>query len=138
MTTTISRSTRTSQSFVAPPTSGLEDDALLVKRPPESEEWSRRIDDLLDIRGMEDDWDGAGTPAPAVALVHSALQLALILSKQRFPPPCRIMPGRTGTVLFEWQDTDGSYSELEVTHPHHAEWVHMGSDEPTTSGQFEW
>jgi hypothetical protein len=138
MTTTVSRSTKTSQRFVPPPTSGLEDDALLVKRRLKPDEWVHRIDDLLRIRMMEDDWDGAGAPAPAMALVHGALNLARILREARVEPPDRIVPGLTGTILFEWQNPKASYFELEVTHPRRAEWVSIGKDQPTEAGLFEW
>jgi hypothetical protein len=138
MTTAISRSTRTSQRFVPPATSGLEDDALLVKRPHQPDEWGQRIDDLLDIRRMEDDWDGLGAPAPATALVDSALLLAQILRQERWLPPCRIVAGLTGTVLFEWQGAGGEYAELEVTRPRHGEWVRMVPGEPTMSVAIEW
>jgi hypothetical protein len=136
--TVASRSAKTTQWFVPSPTSGLEDDALLIKRPPQSDEWGQRIDELLDIRRMEDDWDGLGAPAPSTALVDSALSLAQILRQDRDPPPCRIVAGLTGTVLFEWQDADGRYSELEVTAPHLAEWVQIVPGKPTVSAAIEW
>lgn len=138
MTTAISRAPRTSQRFVRPPTSGLESDALLTRRPRQPDDWHQRIDDLLDIRRMENDWDGLGAPAPAPTLVDSALLLAQILHQEGVAPPCRIVAGLTGTVLFEWQYANGSYFELEVIRPQYAEWMQMLPGEPTLSAAITW
>src|SRR5947208_11448145 len=35
--------------------------------------------------------------------------------------PDRIAPGVCGSVIFEWQDPDGTYTELEIDRPLHAE-----------------
>ena len=138
MTTAVSASTTTYQRLVVPPTSGLDEDALLVKRPVLSDGWSRCMDALLEIRQLEDDWDGLGAPAPEVALVDSARSLAQIWRQDRVTPPCRVVAGLTGTVLFEWQGAGGEYLEVEVTCPHHAEWVKMIPGVPTASGQIRW
>jgi hypothetical protein len=133
----LTSASKASQRLVVPQTSGLEDDALLVTRSTQPDAWSERIDELLDIRRMEDDWDGMGAPAPATALVDSALLLAQILRQDRFVAPCRVVAGLTGTVIFEWQN-DGIYSELEVTRPHHAEWVRMAPGQKAESCEIEW
>jgi hypothetical protein len=136
--TVMSAAVRASERFVSPPTSGLDSDALLVSRPPQGDGWSQHIDELLDMLRMEDDWDGLGAPAPAPALVDSSLSLALLLREDKWTAPSRVVPGVTGTVLFEWQDADGGYYEIEVTRPGFAEWVRMLPGQQTTSGAFEW
>jgi hypothetical protein len=111
------------------PTSGLEPDALLRGRGDKPESWSERLDDLLDIRCLEDDWDGLGARAPSLALVDSAIQLAQELRQLGCISPSRIVPGVNGTVLFEWQ-ADGVYWEIEVLRPYYAEAVKMTTGEP--------
>jgi hypothetical protein len=138
MTTAVSEFTRARLRFVASPTSGIESDALLVKRPSQTDLWKQRIDDLLDVRRMEDDWDGLGAPAPSVALVDSALQLVQIMKDNCFQAPCRVVAGLTGTVLFEWQSQGGAYLELEVTRPQQAEWTCMIPGKQTETGSIKW
>jgi hypothetical protein len=128
---------QTSQRFDIPPTSVLDEDALLANRPTQPDPWSERIDELLDIRRMEDDWDGMGAPAPTLPLVDSALLLAQLLRQNKYVPPCRIVAGVTGTVIFEWQ-SDGIYSELEVTGPRRAEGIRMAPDQKTETFAVEW
>jgi hypothetical protein len=87
--------------------------------------WNRRIDQLLAIRRLEDNWDGQGTPAPGVEVVDSALVLALLLRTEGVEAPTGVVQGVTGEVLFDWQWPDGKYLELEVTGAYTADlWVH--------------
>lgn len=78
-------------------------------------EWDQRIDDLLAIRQLEDDWDGQGAPAPTIDVVDSALVLALLLRQEGIVPPANIVQGVAGDVHFDWQPGDGRYIELVVT-----------------------
>lgn len=89
--------------------------------PAPNPRWTDRIDDLLDIRRLTDDWDGLGAPAPAPRLVDSAIMLAGWMRGRGVLPPARIVPGLTGTVIFEWQPGPGDYVEVEVTKPFTAE-----------------
>lgn len=127
-------------------TSRLEDDALLVKSRPSANDWSERIDELLEIRQLENDWDGLGAKAPSTALLDSALQLAEMLRSQapgeEVPTPLgqapsRIVPGRAGAVIFEWQVDDACW-ELEITAPHEGELVIFAPGQPTQVFGFEW
>jgi hypothetical protein len=112
--------------------------ALLSEQPPEGPGWSEALDALSQIRELEDDWDGLGAPAPSMTLVDSAVHLAQVLRAYRWPPPCRVVAGLTGTILFEWQGAGGNYFEVEVTRPQHAEWVSIVPGQQTTSGEFGW
>lgn len=95
--------------------------------PPSADTWRLRMEELLALRTLEEDWDGQGAKAPSVDLVDSALHLAERLRQQGIDAPCRIVPGVNGTVIFEWQQ-DGIYREMEVTRPGHAEIMEMSAD----------
>lgn len=84
------------------------------------DEWPERIDELLAIRQLEDDWDGQGTPAPATQVVDSALILALLLRREGIAAPCAVTQGLSGGVHFDWQPEDGRYIELQVMAPNTA------------------
>ncbi len=85
-----------------------------------SDDWPERIDELLAIRQLEDDWDGQGTPAPATQVVDSALILALLLRREGIAAPNAVTQGLSGGVHFDWQPADGRYIELQVTIPNSA------------------
>ncbi len=85
--------------------------------------WSDRIDDLLGIRQMEDDWDGQGAPAPTSEVVDSALVLALLLKKEGIAPPKLVTQGPSGGVHFDWLPGGGKYIELRVLRPYQAEMI---------------
>jgi hypothetical protein len=111
------------------PTASLGLAALLIGCSSEPDAWEARIHDLLKIRSLEDDWDGAGAVAPPPDLVDSAIILAQILRDRGYDAPSRIVPGVNGTVLFEWQH-DGIYEELEVTEPLLAEVMQIVPGQP--------
>lgn len=82
--------------------------------------WAQLIDDLLAIRGLNDDWDGQGAVAPHSALVDFAIALAKHFQASRKEPADRVIAGVNGTIYFEWHDGAG-YLEIEVTTPQQAE-----------------
>jgi len=85
--------------------------------------WDERTDDLLQIRMLEDDWDGLGAQAPDAALVDSAIDLLKMLrDEDNAYPPTRVVAGPTGTIVFEWQVED-TYLEAEIVRPFGAEWM---------------
>ena len=84
---------------------------------PATRPWNHTIDELLQIRLLEDDWDGLGAKAPAGLLVDSALRMAGWMEGRGFAAPARIVPGLTGSVVFEWQTDDGAQLEVELTEP---------------------
>lgn len=135
--TPIGESIRIIQQFIPPP-SERRDDAPHAEPPHPLDEWEERIDELLDIRRLPDDWDGLGASAPPTAVVDSALALAQLLRRKGCPAPCRILAGLTGAVLFEWQNEEGSYSELEMSAPGRADWILMIPGQPTRTDSIEW
>ena len=90
--------------------------------------WEQRIDELLALRTLEDDWDGQGAEAPDPALVDGAIKLAVFLRQKNVPPALRALAGLAGTVSLEWQSGRG-YAELEVLSPSEAEyrWLPEGA-----------
>lgn len=99
--------------------------------------WNERIDELLAIRQLEDDWDGQGAPAPTIEVVDSALVFALLMRRDGVVPPTGVVQGLNGEVLFDWQSEDGKYIEVEVTAPYTASgWLHVPG-EPIKRVQFE-
>jgi hypothetical protein len=107
----------------------LAEDALLVTGQDRFDCWSNRIDELLAIRLLPDDWDGQGSTAPATDLVDSALMLARSLRQGGIEAPNRIVPGVNGSVIFEWQVGE-EYCEIEVTRPYHAEGLRLVPGQP--------
>jgi len=79
--------------------------------------WKRCIDNLLEIRLLEDDWDGQGTEAPTPELVDSAIILAVLLRQAYLAPPCRTVQSLNGGVILEWQWHDQTTFEIEVVEP---------------------
>ena len=93
--------------------------------------WSERIDDLLGIRQLEDDWDGQGAPAPTSDVVDSALVLALLLKKEGIAPPKLVTQGPAGGIHFDWLPGGGKYVELRVMRPYQAEMIIHVPGSPT-------
>jgi hypothetical protein len=113
------------------PTRPLDESGLLVSDhgSPPSQTWSQRIDDLLALRHLEDDWDGQGAEAPHPALVDGAITLAQSIQAKGKVAADRVIAGVNGTIIFEWHSPAG-YVEIEVTAPDQAEvrWIRKGSD----------
>jgi hypothetical protein len=123
MTTTIrfapGASTYTQAGYL--PTGPLDEQGLFTERADgPARTWSDVIDELLALRGLEDDWDGQGAVAPDAALVDTALAVALDFRATTLPPADRAVAGVNGTVFFEWFSTT-KYLEIEVTAPGQAE-----------------
>jgi hypothetical protein len=98
---------------------------------PDGESWATRIDDLLRVRVLEDDWDGQGSPAPDPALVDGSIRLAVLLRDAGCTPPDFAIAGSGGTVLFEWHTPLG-YLEIEVESPTVAESRFVATETETT------
>jgi hypothetical protein len=84
-------------------------------------DWRPAIDQIVAMRQLADDWDGLGASAPSPELLESALGLAHMFEERGVDPPSAIAPGVDGSVLLVWQFADGSYSEIEIDRPLHAE-----------------
>lgn len=89
---------------------------------PSNDPWERTIESVVALRKMGNDWDGQSASAISPDLLGSAVALAnLLRDRKNLPAPSRVVPGPEGTVIFEWQDPDGAYCEIEVTRPFFAE-----------------
>jgi hypothetical protein len=95
---------------------------------PDAGPWEPAVEEVVAYQHLGDNWDGFGAKAPTRELLESAIGLAYIFYGKGVPPPQRVVPGVDGTVLFEWQLTDGTYAEVEIDRPLHAEvmWIEPG------------
>src|SRR5207237_9568318 len=83
--------------------------------------WEPTVQKIVALQDLSDDWDGSGATAPSPELLESAIGLTYLLCAKGVPPPSRVVPGLEGAVLFEWQDPDGSYADVEIVRPFFAE-----------------
>lgn len=83
--------------------------------------WQPTVKKIVEFQHLGDDWDGQGAQAPSFDLVASAVGLAYLLHQQGVDPPNCVVPGVEGAVVFEWHFPDGTYSEIEIDQPLHAE-----------------
>jgi hypothetical protein len=134
---------------VSPATRGLGLTGTLAGRA--CDPWERCVRELQALFGLQDDWDGEGSAAPAPANVETAVRLLQLASRfGEFPPP-QVVPGGNGEVILAWRD-DPVYLEAEVVTPGRIEWMlaapgqqtkhwamelpaRQGSQPPLTSGR---
>jgi hypothetical protein len=83
--------------------------------------WEPALLQIIEFQHLENDWDGFGAEAPSRELLESAIGLAYCYLEQGVDPPQRVAPGVCGSVIFEWQGPDGTYAEVEIDRPLHAE-----------------
>ncbi len=83
--------------------------------------WEHAIQKIATFQDLDDDWDGLGAAAPSHELLESAIGLAFLFSEKRVAPPHRVVAGVDGSVILEWQDPDGTYSDVEIIAPFSAE-----------------
>jgi hypothetical protein len=76
--------------------------------------WESAVQKMVAFQELEDDWDGQGAQAPTYEILCSAIGLAYTFHQQGVDPPSRVVPTPEGSVVFEWQDPDGTYAEVEV------------------------
>lgn len=76
--------------------------------------WEPAVQKMVTFQHLGDDWDGQGAQTPSQEVLKSALGLAYALHQRGVDPPSRVVPGPEGSVIFEWQDPDGTYTEVEV------------------------
>jgi hypothetical protein len=86
-------------------------------------QWRPIIDQLDQIKRLQDDWDGLGAKAPESELVKTAAVLFYFWIDNRKPAPTRVVASTAGTIVIEWQGQgeDGSYMEWEIDRLAHAE-----------------
>lgn len=84
------------------------------KTVPDAGPWEPAVQEMVAFQHLGDDWDGQGAQAPSEEVLKSAIGLAYTLRQQGVDPPSRVVPGPEGSVIFEWQDPDGTYAEVEI------------------------
>jgi hypothetical protein len=82
--------------------------------------WREVMDRLRSFERLEENWDGFEANPPSAALIESTALLAQELKARGAPPPSRVVPGKNGSVVLEWQK-QGAYAEIEVCQPGYAE-----------------
>jgi hypothetical protein len=88
---------------------------------PDAGRWEAAVAKIVEFQHLGNDWDGLGAVAPSRELLESAIGLAYLFSERGVNPPHSIIPGLEGSVNFEWQDPDGTITEVEIDRPLHAE-----------------
>jgi hypothetical protein len=83
--------------------------------------WEPAVQKIVEFQHLGDDWDGFGAKAPSSELLESAIGLAYTFSQKGVGPPQRVAPGVDGSVIFEWQHPDGTYTDVEIVRPFYAE-----------------
>ncbi|MFO0965196.1 MAG: hypothetical protein U0793_06375 [Gemmataceae bacterium] len=92
--------------------------------------WRLAIDKVAAFATLEDDWDGLGAQAPTPELLQSALGLAHAFLQNGVSAPDAVVPGLDGSITFEWHHPGGSYTEIQVDRPLHAEVMVIESGKP--------
>jgi hypothetical protein len=88
---------------------------------PDAGSWEPAVQKMVAFQHLGDDWDGQGARAPSYEVLASAIGLAYTLYQQGVDPPNCVVPGIDGSVIFEWHDPDGTYTEVEIVRPLYAE-----------------
>lgn len=115
---------------------GVEPRQLFSSEEGASErKWRLRIDDLLCIRSLRDNWDGFGARAIAPDLVDAAIAFVRRLQQEgRLRPPDRIAPSPGETIVIVWE-VPGEYVEAEVCEGRVVEWMLEGGGAETIHWQ---
>ncbi len=100
------------------------------KRVEDAGPWEPAMHKIVAFQHLGDDWDGFGAAAPSRAVLESAIGLAYCFLKDGVDPPHRVVAGPGGEVVFEWQDPDGTYTEVEIDRPLHAEFMVVQPGKP--------
>jgi hypothetical protein len=91
------------------------------KAVPDAGPWEPAVQKMVTFQHLGDNWDGQGAQAPSYELLASAIGLAYMLHQKGVDPPNCVVPGVDDSVIFEWHDPDGTYTEVEIVRPLYAE-----------------
>lgn len=95
------------------------------------EAWNHCLRQIVSIRSLGENWDGAGARPIRDLLIKTA---NLLLEKLRTAntdiPPSRIVATPSGSILFEWHTQDG-YIEAEIEEPLVIEWMIQQKGKPS-------
>lgn len=92
--------------------------------------WEPGVQNIIEFQHLGDDWDGLGAKAPSRELIESAIGLAYVLRQKGVNPPHVVVPGVDGAVLFEWQEADGTYTDIEIAQPFFVEAMMIEASKP--------
>ena len=102
----------------------------VAQRAGTDEQWNRILNELLRLRGLENDWDGQGILALACENVDAALRWMTEMRRWRQAlPPCCAVPGTAGEVVFEWRG-DAFQLAAEISNSEKIEWLLNIPDQP--------
>lgn len=88
---------------------------------PPADRWQKIIEEIIAMQRFGNDWDGQGALAPSPELLESALGLVNLLRINGVEAPAAAVPGVDGSVTLVWNSADGTYCEVEIDRPVHAE-----------------
>jgi hypothetical protein len=113
----LDKANRTNGTCSAPPESvnGLQQEI------PDAGPWTETIEKMIEFQHLGDKWDGLNAEAPTPELIASAIGLAYTLHEQGVEPPSSVIAGLDGFLNFEWQLPDGTFCDIEIDRPFHAE-----------------
>jgi hypothetical protein len=83
--------------------------------------WEPAVQRIVGFRHLQVDWDGLGAKAPPRELLESAIGLAYTFLENGVAPADSVVATVAGAVAFEWQFRDGTFAEVEIDRPLHAE-----------------
>jgi hypothetical protein len=92
-----------------------------AKAAPDAGPWEPAVRKIVEFQHLGEDWDGNGAIPPSREVLESAIGLAYLFSQNGVDPPQRVAPGVDGSVILEWQDPDGTYTDVEIVRPLYAE-----------------
>ena len=87
----------------------------------EGNRWETIIDEIGAMHHLGDKWDGLSAAAPSRELLESAIGLAYLLKDAGGVAPTLAVSGTDGSVNFLWHFPDGTYCEVEIDRPLHAD-----------------
>ena len=100
------------------------------RQVPDAGPWEPAVLKLVEFQHLGDNWDGLGALAPSRELLESAIGLAYRFLDNGVDPPDCVVAGLEGSIMFEWHDPDGTYTEVEVVRPLYAEVMMIESGKP--------
>lgn len=83
------------------------------------------VGELLELRGLGDDWDGEGAIRPTPAIIDSAIHL--LNRSPSFAAASRVIPLKDGRIAIEWYEA-GNFWNLRVDGPGRGRLMTVKSD----------
>lgn len=87
------------------------------------EKWDSAVTAVRNMICLENDWNGMGALAPGIGAIEAAGRLIQFYRHCGSPGPDRVIASPMGTLVFEWLQSLGNLTEVEVTNSDICEWV---------------